>query len=311
MKYISQLKTTLSSSMPEANDKNLISELYGFIHGAGSISFLGKGKIKLTLSCDNASVSRRYFSVIKELFGCSPSVYIKKAGGFKKNNIYILDFNDELSSMEILSFYKIFDPYDMQLVQNVNINFLQTSFAQASYLKGVFLGCGYISPPAKSYHLQLNINSKNRADYICRLLNKSNIDASILQRPQYFSVYVKKRQGIADFLAYIGAHKAMMDFENCFILKDIKNQTVRLVNSETANINKTVNSSELQIAAIHKIADIKGLDYLDDKLKQAALLRLKYPSAPLSELCGYFSPKISKTAAYNRYNQIKKIADKL
>ena len=104
---------------------------------------------------------------------------------------------------------------------------------------------------------------------------------------------------------------AMMDFENYFILKDIRNETVRLVNSETANINKTINSAELQISAIQKISAIKGIDYLNDRLKEAALLRLKYPSSPLSELCDFFSPKISRTAAYKRYNQIMKIADNL
>lgn len=310
MKYTSDLKSTLSVT-PIINDNDLIAELYGFIHSAGSISFLGRGKVKLVFSCDNASVARRYFSAIKEIFGYSPLLYIKKGGNFRKNSIYILDFEDELSSIEILSFYKIFDTYDMIIKTDINSEFVQTKPMQSAYLKGIFLGCGYINSPAKSYHLEFNINNERKTKYICDLLCRNNIKASILKRSEYISVYVKKRESVATFLALIGAHKAMMDFENYFILKDIRNETVRLVNSETANINKTVNSAELQISAIQKISAVKGLDYLNDRLKEAAILRLKHPSSPLSELCEYFSPKISRTAAYNRYSQIIKIANNL
>lgn len=310
MKYASDLKSTISAA-PIVNDNNLISELYGFIQSAGSISFLGRGKVKLFFSCDNASVARRYFSVIKEIFGCSPLLYIKKGGNFKKNNFYILDFEDEFSSIEILSFYKIFDTYDMVIKTDITSEFMQTKPMQSAYLKGIFLGCGYINSPSKAYHLEFKINNEKKAKYICDLLGRNNVTANILKRSEYVSVYVKKRESIATFLAFIGAHKAMMDFENYFILKDIRNETVRLVNSETANINKTVNSSELQISAIQKISALKGLDYLNDRLREAAYLRLKHPSSPLSELCEYFSPKISRTAAYNRYNQIIKIADNL
>ena len=310
MSYTSDLKSTLSSA-PAINDNNLIAELYGFIHSAGSISFLGRGKVKLTFSCDNASVARRFFSVIKEIFGYSPSLQIKKGGSFKKANIYVLDFEDELSSIEILSFYKIFDNFDMTFSTEVNSAYLATKQAQASYLKGVFLGCGYISAPSKSYHLEFNVNIQKRAKQICELLNRNSVKASVLKREDYISVYVKQRESIATFLAFIGAHKAMLDFENYFIIKDIRNQAVRLVNSETANINKTVNSAEAHIAAIKKIMDIKGLDVFSDRLREAAELRLKHPSAPLSELCEYFNPKISRTAAHNRYAQIKKIADLL
>lgn len=310
MKYASDLKSTLSAA-PIVNDNNLISELYGFIHSAGSISFLGRGKVKLVFSCDNASVARRYFSVIKEIFGTSPLLYIKKGSNLKKTNFYILDFEDEFSSIEILSFYKIFDTYDSMLKTDINSEFVQTKLMQSAYLKGIFLGCAYINSPSKSYHLEFKINNLKKAKYICDLLRRNNVIANILKRTEYISVYVKKRESVATFLAFIGAHKAMMDFENYFILKDIRNETVRLVNSETANINKTVNSSELQISAIQKISALKGLDYLNERLREAAFLRLQYPSSPLSELCGYFSPKISRTAAYNRYSQIIKIADNL
>jgi hypothetical protein len=310
MSYASDLKSTLSST-PIINDSSLITELYGFLHSAGSLSFLGKGKIKLSFACDNASVARRYFSIIKELFGYSANLYIKKGSGFKKNTLYFIDFKDDSSSLEILSFYKIFDPYDMVIKTDVDTSFLNSKVMQSAYLKGIFLGCGYISSPSKSYHLELNINQIKRAKYLVSLLKRNNIKANYSSRQEYCSVYIKKRESIATFLGVIGANKAVFDFENIFIIKDIRNDTVRLVNSETANINKTINSAESQIAAIQKIAKIKGLDYLSDKLKEAAYLRLAYPSAPLSELCEYFSPKISRTAAFNRYNEIKKIASAL
>jgi hypothetical protein len=310
MSYTSDLKSTLSGT-PILTDSSPVAELYGFLHSAGSLSFLGKGKIKLSFSCDNASVARRYFSIIKELFGYSAHLYIKKSSSFKKNTLYFIDFEDDSMSLEILSFYKIFDPYDMIIRTEIDNSFLNSKLMQYAYLKGIFLGCGYISSPSKSYHLELNINHAKRAKHLVSLLKRNNIKANYSTRQEYCSVYIKRRESIATFLGIIGANKAVFDFENIFIIKDIRNDTVRLVNSETANINKTINSAELQIAAIQKIARTKGLDYLNDKLKEAAYLRLTHPSAPLSEICEYFSPKISRTAAFNRYSQIKKIADDL
>lgn len=309
MHYISDLKSTLSMSFPSSS--GFIAELYGFLHGAGCAIFDDKGTPLLSFSTDNAAVARRYYGLIKEVFGYNPSFQIKKTRASKRGKCYVLDFKSEFYSREILGFYNIFDPFEKEFQTSIDPAFLKTKSEQSSYLKGLFLGCGYMSSPKKTYHLEFYINIYDRAVYLVEMLASFDIRANITRRGEYLSVYVKSRESIAIFFALIGAYQAMLDFENILILKDIRNDTVRLINSETANIHKTISSADAQIRAIQKIADNKGLDWLDERLQEAAHLRILYPSAPLSEICEYFSPKISRTAAHNRFKKIMTLADDL
>ncbi len=307
MQYIADLKSTLSTS--PSFGESPIAELYGFLHGASSLSFIAQGRPNLSFVSDNAAVARRYYGIIKDIFGYSPFLSVEKPKNIKKGTRYILGFEDELYSREILSFYNIFDPFENAFDMDVDSFFLKERIDKTSYLKGLFLGCGYMSPPKKTYHIQFNINVASRAQSLIEMLRLFDVKSNLTVRGDYISVYIKNRESIAIFFALIGAHQAMLDFENILIYKDIRNDTMRLINSETANIHKTINSADIQIKAIKKIEQHKGLNWLDQRLYEAAQLRLAHPTAPLSELCEYFSPKISRTAAYNRYKKILSLAE--
>ena len=47
------------------------------------------------------------------------------------------------------------------------------------------------------------------------------IDAKIVERKKYQVVYIKEGAQIVDFLNVIGAHMALMEFENVRIVKEI------------------------------------------------------------------------------------------
>ena len=51
---------------------------------------------------------------------------------------------------------------------------------------------------------------------------------------------------IADFLNIIGAHQALLELENIRIQKGMRNQVNRLVNCESANMNKTIDAAYRQ-----------------------------------------------------------------
>lgn len=255
MHYSSDLKATLSAS--SLAEEKIIAELYGFARRR-QLVFFRQGRPVLSFSSDNASVARRYYGLIKDIFGYTPFFSVDKSKTARRSNRYRLDFTDEVYSREILSFYNLFSPYDNAFHLDTDPFFLTTTPDKTSYLKGLFLGCGYISPPKKSYHIQFSLHVEARAKYLIKLLTSFDVKANMARRGKYISVYIKNRESIAVFFALIGAHQAMLDFENILILKDIRNSTTRLINSETANIHKTINSAEVQMRAIGKIAKQKG-----------------------------------------------------
>lgn len=102
-----------------------------------------------------------------------------------------------------------------------------------------------------------------------------------------------------------------MEMMNLKIEKELRNNANRIVNCETANIEKTVNASLSQIQKIKKIKDTIGLDGLPIPLQEAALLRLANPDATLSELCVLSNGSVSRSGMNHRLARLAKIADEL
>ena len=90
----------------------------------------------------------------------------------------------------------------------------------------------------------------------------------------------------------------------------MRNSVNRLVNSEQANLNKTVDAATKQIEAIILIDKKVGLNYLPAKLQEIANLRLEHPEASLKEL-GELVPgePISKSAVNHRMRKVVKVAE--
>ena len=65
---------------------------------------------------------------------------------------------------------------------------------------------------------------------------------------------MKDGEEISNFLALIGASSAVLKFEEIRVIRDTKNKVNRLVNCETANLNKTISASVKQIEDIKKNA---------------------------------------------------------
>ena len=85
----------------------------------------------------------------------------------------------------------------------------------------------------------------------------------------------------------------------------------RLVNCQTANLNKTLNASIEQIEAIKRLQNANKFRELDDNLKEIALLRLEYPDISLIELGKKLNEPLGKSGVNYRLKRIIKIAEEL
>ena len=124
-------------------------------------------------------------------------------------------------------------------------------------------------------------------------------------------LYIKEGEEISKFLALIGANKAVMRFEDIRVNRDMKNNVNRLVNCETANLNKTINASLNQVNDIKLIQKLKKFDELPEELKVIASLRIEYPEATLKELGEYLEPPLGKSGVNHRMKRIHEIAEEL
>ena len=172
-----------------------------------------------------------------------------------------------------------------------------------------FIKKGFINDPNKEYHLEILFKTKKKADELKEIIANFGIDIKSTKKGSDYMLYLKDGEEISSFLALMGAAKAMLKFEEIRVIKDTRNNINRLVNCETANLNKTINAAVKQIENIKKLKKNKKFESLPDNLKEVANLRLENPDSTYEELGKMLSKPIGKSGVSHRLEKISKIAN--
>ena len=109
----------------------------------------------------------------------------------------------------------------------------------------------------------------------------------------------------------MGAYVALMNLENVRIFKEMRGSVNRIVNCETANINKVVGAACRQVEDIRYIQSKMGLDELPPTLREMAQIRLEYPDSSLKELGELCDPPVGKSGVNHRLRKLSELAKKL
>lgn len=180
-----------------------------------------------------------------------------------------------------------------------------------AYLRGAFLCRGSLSSPEREYHMEIAVDVETTAVAVQEVFRQLELDARISRRKGVHVVYLKEGDKIAEVLSLMGAHAALLKFENLRIIKGMRNRVNRLVNSETANLEKTVHAAMQQLDAIRLIDEAVGLTSLSPPLRQLAQLRIEYPYASLGELGEMTVPRLTKSGVNYRMKRIVQLADEI
>lgn len=176
-------------------------------------------------------------------------------------------------------------------------------------LREAFIKSGFINDPKKEYHLEILFKKQDKADETKEILDNFGINSNITKKGNNIMIYIKEGEDISDFLGLIGASRYMLAFEETRVVKETRNKINRLVNCETANLNKTVNAAVKQISDIRLLKKKRAFDNLPEILKEVAELRLKNTDMSYEEIGQMLEPKISKSGVNHRLNRISKIAE--
>ena len=82
------------------------------------------------------------------------------------------------------------------------------------------------------------------------LANEFHLNARRIERKKGFIFYIKEGEKIIEFLNLIGAHQALFKFEDVRIMRDMRNSVNRIVNCETANLNKTIGAPSVRLRTL-------------------------------------------------------------
>lgn len=178
-----------------------------------------------------------------------------------------------------------------------------------SIVRGAFLGSGSMNNPENVYHLEIGfLNSQDRDEIQKILKTDFDINTKKLDTQNKKAIYIKDGEEISKILALMGASKGLLKFEDIRVQKNMRGKVNRLVNCETANLNKTINASIEQIEAIRKLQKENKFNMLDDNLKEIAILRIENPDISLVELGKKLKNPIGKSGVNYRLKKIIDIA---
>lgn len=303
MSFSSDVKNEMAS-VELKDDKTKLAELAAFVHFNAVLQFSFTKGISIRFVTESSPIARRIFKIIKALFQYEAMIQVSKSTQLKRKNNYKVWIEDRHISQELLEAigYDV-DEISVQIKPHESPLKIGPEEKKA-YLRGAFLGAGSISNPQKNYHLEIIANSEDAAKRLIRMMNAFSLRAKESLRKEQRVVYIKDSEKITDYLKLVGAPMATLKFEDIRAMKDLRNNVNRVVNCETANMDKTINASIRQTRAIEKLIEHNVMDDLPMQLREVAKLRLENPDMPLKDLGEMLDRPLAKSSVNRRLNKI-------
>jgi len=307
MSYNSDVKDELSRVEPTCShcDRALLAAL---IRVEGTLHLSGQGQYRLAIATDAPSVARLSWRLLHETYELRTELTTRRSVLHKTPN-YLIDVPAQAGLPEALT--------DMGVLRDGRLNLgvapelVAKQCCAASYLRGAFLGSGFVSDPRGDFHFEITVESQEMANDLVLIMNEKGINARVMQRRSSYVVYLKSGEAILEFLAFVGAHQAALRLEDARVVKSVRNDVNRQTNAEMANQMKAAAASVDQIFAMRAVLEAYGVEKLPPALRDIIRLRVAYPDATLKELGDRANPPLSKSAVYHRIRRIEQMAREL
>lgn len=281
-------------------------ELAALLRMGATITFGLRRTFGLNFTTKNAAVARKTLQLLKSEGGnIRTEITVRRSRQLNKNNNYTVRVVPAPPVAELLE--KLGFLQDESLNMTTDMALLKKACCRVAYLRGAFQGGGSVNRPEASYHLELVTGSYGLGNLLNTLLKRMGFPVGFTDRKEDYVVYLKEGDAVMDFLAMVQADEAVEAFEVARNVKEVREQVNRLVNCETANLQKTVDAAGRQLAYIKRLQE--AAVKLPAKLRATAELRLKHPDASLTELADMLG--VSKSGMNHRMRKLRELAEEL
>lgn len=295
MSFCTDVKNELIAKRPPKYGKPIL--LYGFALFGRSFSYQ-----KIGLQTSSVQVADYYASLLRDVYNIE-AVRESSNGVRPTHRVKVLSESDRL---------RVLASFDYGMTETaMNRAVFENRRAVELFLRGVFLACGSVSDPERSYRLDLAVREEKLARELWELLGEHGIEANFAKRGNAFTVYISNSEMMENFLALIGASDQCIGLIEASMIKELKNNINRKNNCDSGNISKTVEASLRQRNAIAKLSAANRLESLPRELYTVAVLRQKYPEVSLRELCRLSDEPISGSGMNHRLQRLIELAEEL
>lgn len=206
---------------------------------------------------------------------------------------------------------------DLNFKTKLDLSFFSEECDKLTLLKSFFLinGRFYYNQDnnlnSKGYNLEFVLRDEHNANVVLELLKNYNFELKKIKRQTNYVVYTKNSTIISDLLVLLGATYTALDIQNNLAIREMRNNANRQNNCFGSNLDKTINASSIQLEAINYIIENYSIEYLDENLREVALMRIANPDISLNDLKTLLDNKISRAGIKYRLDKIIEIYKQL
>jgi DNA-binding protein WhiA len=154
---------------------------------------------------------------------------------------------------------------------------------RAAWLRGRFLAAGSLSLGARGAHLELVV-PVTEGDRLRQRLEGVGFRTSARVRRGRAVITSKRTETILALLRFCGAGASVLEVESRLVMRQLQGHLNRVLNAETANLERSVASSARQLAVIEQLEAGGLLGRLSAVDRSVAQARKAAPEASFTEL---------------------------
>jgi cell division protein WhiA len=282
-----------------------LAELSALFHSAGSLHLRGKGEWGLHLDLASGAAARRAFSLLRDV-GIRSEIRTYRRRAFDKATRYQLHVAGSDRTLGVLVSAGVLDRRHRPL-DRPPLRVVARACCRAAYVRGAFLGGGSLST-GRSPHLELRTAAVGSAELLRDVAAASGTRLTVVERPTHAVAYAKSWDAIESVLALTGASDAVLALEERSVIAATSGHANRRANADHANLVRTSRAAERQLDAVRQLRSAGRVERLGTRLREAAELRLRYPTDSLRELAARTDPPSTKAAMHRRLGRLEELA---
>lgn len=174
-----------------------------------------------------------------------------------------------------------------------------------AWLRGLFLAHGSLSLSGGRTHLEFLVAPRD-ATLLARRLGETGLPAAWRMRRGRGVVTWKNGDLVGTFLRRIGATGALLEVEARQVSRALRGELNRVINAESANLQRAVGAAGRQIAAIDELAASGELAEQPYVVRSVAEARRETPEATLGELAKRLG--IHRSAVQRALERVERLA---
>jgi DNA-binding protein WhiA len=281
-------------------------EVSALLRFAGGLHLVA-GQIVVEAELDAGQIARRLRKDIVELYGHDAEMSVLQGSGIRRGARYVVRV---VQGGDVLAKQTGLIDAAGRPVRGLPPSVVGGGICDAEAAwRGAFLAHGSLTEPGRSSALEITAPGPEAALALVGAARRLDVVAKAREVRGVDRVVIRDGDAIGALLTRLGAHTAVMAWEERRMRREVRATANRLANFDDANLRRSAQAAVAAGARVARAMEILGNE-IPNHLKAAGELRITHKQASLEELGALSDPPLTKDAIAGRIRRLLAMADK-